>query len=66
MHYVIIEADLQKWQFSPDPQNGVFRMLLQVMKMSQTVQLPATTTVSILCVTHVMQAQPGNGVSCFQ
>ena len=34
--------------------------------MSQTVQLPATTTVSSLCVTHVMQSQPRNGVSCFQ
>ena len=41
-------------------------MLLQVMKMSQTDQLPAATTVSSLCVTHVMQSQPGNGVSCFQ
>ena len=29
-------------------------MLLQVMKMSQTVQLPSATTVSV---THVMQSQ---------
>ena len=57
MHSVIKEAD---------PQNGGFRMLLQVMKLSQTVQLPAATTVSSLRVTHVMQPQPGNGVLCFQ
>ena len=41
-------------------------MLLEVMNMSQTVQLPAATTVSSLCVTHVMQSQPGCGVSCLQ
>ena len=40
-------------------------MLLHVMKMSKTVQIPETTTVSRLCVTHVMQSQPGNAVSCF-
>jgi len=34
--------------------------------MSQTVQLPAATTVSSVCVTHVMQSKPGNDVSCFQ
>ena len=34
--------------------------------MSQSVQLPAATTVSSLCVTHIMQSQPGNSVSCFQ
>ena len=32
-------------------------MLLQVTKMSQTLHLPAATTVSSLCVTHVMQSQ---------
>ena len=41
-------------------------MLLHVMKMSKTVQIPGITTVSSLCVTHVMQSQPSNGVSCFQ
>ena len=51
--------------FPQTHQNGGFRMLLQVMKMSQSVQLPAAA-VSSLCVTHVMQSQPGNGVSCFQ
>ena len=49
-----------------DPPNGGFTMLLHVMKMSKTVQIPETTTVSRLCGTHVMQSQPGNGVSCFQ
>ena len=34
--------------------------------MSQTAQLPAETTVSSLGVTHVMQSQPSNGVSCLQ
>ena len=33
-------------------------MLHEVMRMSQTVQLPAATTVSSLCVTHVMQSRP--------
>ena len=41
-------------------------MLLHVMKMSKTVIIPEATTFSSLCVTHVMQSQPGNGVSCFQ
>ena len=41
-------------------------MLHHVMKMSKTVQIPEATTFSSLCVTHVMQSQPGNGVSCFQ
>ena len=41
-------------------------MLLHVMKMSKTVKIPEATTFSSLCVTHVMQLQPGNGVSCFQ
>ena len=48
------------------PQNGGFTMLLHVMKMSKTVQVPEATTFSSFCVTHVMQSQPGNGVSCFQ
>ena len=56
-HSVVKEAD---------PPNGGFRMLLLVMKMSQTVQLPAATTVSSLCVTKVMQSQPGNSLSSFQ
>ena len=63
---VIKKADPPKWRFPQTPQNGGFRMLLKVMKMSQSVQLLAATTVSSLCVTHVMQSQPGNGVSCFQ
>ena len=43
MRSVIKEVDPQKWMFSPAPRkNRGFRMLLQVMKMSQTVQLPAT------------------------
>ena len=33
--------------------------------MSQTVQLPAATTVSSLYATHVMQSQSDNDVSCF-
>ena len=41
-------------------------MLLNVMKMSKTVLIPEATTFSSLCVTHVMQSQPGNSVSCFQ
>ena len=48
------------------PQNGGFTMLLHVMKMSKTVLIPEATTFSSLCVTHVMQSQPDNGVSCFQ
>ena len=66
MRSAIKEADPQQLRFYPYSLNGGCRMLLQVMKMSQTVQLPAATTVSSLCVTHVMQSQPGNGVSCFQ
>ena len=46
MHSVIKEADPQNGGFSQTPQNRGFRMLLQVMKMSQSVQLPAATTVS--------------------
>ena len=57
MRSVIKKADPQKWRFPQTPQNGGFRMLLQVMKMSQSVQLPAATTVSSLCGTHVMQSQ---------
>ena len=49
MHSVIKEADLQNGGFPQTPQNGGFRMLLQVMKMSQSVQLPTATTVSSLC-----------------
>ena len=41
-------------------------MLLDVMKMSKTVKIPEATTFSSLWVTHVMQSQPGNRVSCFQ
>ena len=41
-------------------------MLLHVMTMSKTVQIPEATTFSSLCVTHVMQSLPGNSVSCFQ
>ena len=37
-------------------------MLLHVMKMSKTVKIPEATTFSSLCVTHVVQSQPGNGV----
>ena len=66
MYSVTKEADPKNGGFPQTPKNGSFRMLLQVMQMSQTVQLPAATTVSSLCVTHVMQSQPGNGVSCFQ
>ena len=63
MRSIIKEADPKNWGFPQTPQNGGFRMLLQVMKMSQSVQLPAATTFSSLCVTHVMQPQPGIGVS---
>ena len=66
MRSVIKEADPRNGGFPQTPKNGGFRMLLRVMKMSQSVQLPAATTDSNLCVTHVMQSQPGNGVSCFQ
>ena len=64
MRYVIKEAVPKAKSFPQTSKNGGFRMLLQL-KRSQTVQLPATT-VSNLCMTHVMQSQPGNGVSYFQ
>ena len=54
MRSVIKEVDPQKWRF---PQkNGGFRMFLQLMKMSQSVQLPGATTVCSLCVTMAFHA----------
>ena len=50
-----------------DPQNAGFTMLVQVMTMSKTVQIQETTTVSILCVTHVIigvRDGGGRGGSC--
>ena len=38
-------------------------MLLQVIKMSKTLQIPETTAVSSSCVTLEMQSRSGNGVS---
>jgi len=46
MRSVIKEVDPKNGGFPQTPQNGGFRMLLQVMKVSQLVQLPAATTVS--------------------
>ena len=48
------------------PLNWSFTMLLQVIKMSKTLQIPETTAVSSSCVTLVMQSRSGNGVSWFQ
>ena len=49
MRSVIKEADPQNGGFPRPTQNGGFRMLLQAMKMPQSVQLPPATTVSSLC-----------------
>ena len=48
------------------PLNWSLTMLLQVIKMFKTLQIPETTAVSSSCVTFVMQSLSGNGVSWFQ